>query len=222
MTTNQELTEFLGQYVTEHKKQKMAEVLQQRTRHLTVMLEDIYQPHNASACLRSCECLGVQDVHIVERENRYRPNSGVALGSSKWLTLHRYHRTEPCLGHLKAHGYQLVATSPSLDGHDLNSLPINRPLALLMGTEERGLSDVSIRAADMTLRLSMYGFTESFNISVSVAVAVSRLMERLRAEHIDWRISDGEKQDLLLEWYRRTIKRHELLEQGFWRNGEHS
>lgn len=83
MDADAELIAFLGDYVTENKRQKIAEVLQQRTRHLTVLLEDIYQPHNASACLRSCDCLGVQDVHIVEDRNRYRPNNGVTMGSTK-------------------------------------------------------------------------------------------------------------------------------------------
>ena len=217
MTADQELIEFLGQYVTENKQQKMAAALEQRTRHLTVMLEDIYQPHNASACLRSCDCLGVQDVHIVEHRNVYRPNNGVALGSSKWLSLYRYHNTQPCIETLKARGYQLVATTPNLDGHDLASLPIDRPVALLMGTEEEGLSETALAAADLTLRLPMYGFTQSFNISVTVAIAVSRLIERIRAEGIEWGISDEEKQQLTLEWYRRIIKRHELLEEEFWK-----
>ncbi len=217
MTANQELINFLGQYVTGNKQQKMAEALEQRTRHLTVMLEDIYQPHNASACLRSCDCLGVQDVHIVERKHVYRPNRGVALGSSKWLSIQRYHTTLPCIETLKARGYQLVATTPNLGGHDLTSLPLDRPIALLMGTEEDGLSEEALTAADMTLQLPMYGFTQSFNISVTVAIAVSRLIERIRSENIEWRISKGEKQELTLEWYRRVIKRHELLEEEFWK-----
>ncbi len=218
MTANQELITFLGQYVTENKKQKMAGALEQRTRHLTVMLEDIYQPHNASACLRSCDCLGLQDVHIVERKHVYRPNSGVALGSSKWLSVHRYHKTGPCIETLKAHGYRLVATTPNEDGHDLISLPLDQPIALLMGTEEDGLSEEALAAAETTLRLPMYGFTQSFNISVTVAIAVSRLIERIRTEGIEWRISEEEKQELILEWYRRIIKRHELLEEEFWKN----
>ncbi len=217
MTANQELIAFLGQYVTENKKQKMAEALEQRTRHLTVMLEDIYQPHNASACLRSCDCLGLQDVHIVERKHTYRPNSGVALGSSKWLSVQRYHQTGPCIETLKARGFRLVATTPNVDGHDLISLPLDRPVALMMGTEEDGLSEGALTAADTTLRLPMYGFTQSFNISVTVAIAVSRLIERIRTEGIEWQISAAEKQELTLEWYRRIIKRHELLEEEFWK-----
>jgi len=220
MNTTEQLIDFLGGYVTENKKEKMAATLEQRTRQISVVLEDIYQPHNASACLRSCECLGVQDVHIVERKNNYRPNNGVSLGSAKWLSMHRYHSTKAAIETVKTRGYQVVATTPNVDGHDLTSLPLDRPTALLFGTEEEGLSEESLAAADTTLRLPMYGFTQSYNISVTVAICLSRLVERLRLENIAWELSDSEKQNLTLDWYRRIVRRHELLEEKFWDGGE--
>jgi len=216
MNTTQQLIDFLGDYVTENKKGKMDAALAERTRQISVVLEDIYQPHNASACLRSCECLGVQDVHIVERRNNYRPNNGVSLGSSKWLSMHRYHSIGAAIETVKSRGYQVVATTPNVDGHDLSSLPLDKPVALLFGTEEEGLSDESLAAADTTLRLPMYGFTQSYNISVTVAICLSRLVERLRTEELDWKLSAEEKQKLTLEWYRRIVRRHELLEEQFW------
>ncbi len=216
MNTTDQLIEFLGDYVTENKKSKMEAALAERTRQVSVVLEDIYQPHNASACLRSCECLGVQDVHIVERKNNYRPNNGVSLGSAKWLSMHRYHSTKAAIETVKTRGYQVVATTPNVDGHDLSSLPLDKPVALLFGTEEEGLSDESLAAADTTLRLPMYGFTQSYNISVTVAISLSRLVERLRVEKIDWGLSESEKKDLTLDWYRRIVRRHELLEEQFW------
>lgn len=216
MTAEQELTEYLGGYVTENKRGKIAGVLAERTRHLTVVLENIYQPHNASACLRSCDCLGIQDVHIIEGRNEYKPNDEIALGSAKWLSLHRYHQTESCLDTLRRRGFRIVATSPHADGYDLTTLPLDRPVALLFGTEEQGLSELALDAADASLRLPMYGFTESYNISVTVAICLSRLVERIRESDLDWHLSEEERQDLTLEFYRRIVKRHDLLEEKFW------
>lgn len=216
MTAEEELTAFLGEYVSENKREKIGRVLAERTRHITLLLEDIYQPHNASACLRSSECLGVQDVHIVESRNEYRPNNEISLGSSKWLSLHRYHSSTACLDTLRARGYTLVATSPEASGYDLKTLPLEKPVALLFGTEEQGLTENTLNAADATLRLPMYGFTQSYNISVTVAMTLARLVERLRDSDISWQLSGEEKQQITLDYYRRIIKRHDLLEQEFW------
>lgn len=216
MDTTSELLSFLGEYVTRNKKQKMAEAIHDRTRFLSVVLEDIYQPHNASACLRTCDCLGIQDVHIVERKYEYRPHGGVSMGSTKWLSLHRYRKTSSCIETLRANDYRLVATSPNEEGHDLLSLPLDRPIALLFGTEEQGLSAETMEAADTTLRLPMFGFTQSYNISVTVAICLSRLVERLRTEGINWQLGEKEKDELLLDWYRAVVKRHDLLEEEFW------
>lgn len=216
MTADKEISDFLSEYVTENKREKIREVLAERTRHITVLLEDIYQPHNASACLRSCDCLGIQDVHIVEARNEYRPNNEISLGSSKWLSLHRYHRTSSCLETLRTRGYRLVATTPNVDGYDLTTLPLDRPVALIFGTEEQGLTDEALEAADDTLKLPMYGFTQSYNISVTVALTLSRLVERLRDSGLDWHLSDREKEELTLQFYRRIVKRHDLLEAEYW------
>ncbi len=216
MDADDELIDYLGGFVTEHKQNKIAEVLNQRTRHVAVLLEDIYQPHNASACLRSCDCLGVQDVHIVENRNKYRPNSGVTMGCTKWLSLHRYHKIAPAIETLKAHNYRIVATTPNVEGYEPSTLPLDRPIALLFGTEEEGLSDEALEAADDTLKLPMHGFTQSYNISVTVALTLSRLSERLRESEIDWPLSPEEKKKLTLDFYRRIVKRHDLLEKDFW------
>ncbi|MDF1825493.1 MAG: RNA methyltransferase [Verrucomicrobiales bacterium] len=220
MTANEEITEYLADFITGNKQEKIARVLGERTRHLTIMLEDIYQPHNASACLRSCECLGLQDVHIVETRNEYRPNNEVSMGSSKWLTMHRYRTTASAIETVKNRGYRVVATTPNENGYDLTTLPLDKPVALLFGTEEEGLTDEALAAADGTMRLPMYGFTQSYNISVTVAVSLSQLIERLRQSNLDWRLTDAEKAELTLEFYRKIIKRHDLIEANFWDSRE--
>ena len=218
MTANEELIEFLRDYVTPNKQEKIAAVLEDRTRHLALVLEDIYQPHNASACLHSCDCLGVRDIHVVERRNEYRPNNEISMGSAKWLTMHRYHQTGSCIDSVKKRGYRLIATTPNADGYDLLTLPLDQPVAIMFGTEEQGLSQEALEAADATLRLPMYGFTQSYNISIAVALTLSRLVERLRNSDLPWKLDEADKKEMTLAFYRRIVKRHDLLEENFWAN----
>jgi len=221
-----ELLSYLGSFITENKRSKMERVLASRTRHVAVVLEDIYQPHNASACLRTCECLGVQDVHIIEERNSYTLNPEVAMGSSKWLSLYRYNRqdgrdnTEECIRDLRQRGYRIIATSPEREAPSARELDLERPFALLFGTEELGLSDRALSAADGFLRLPMYGFTQSYNISVSVAIALSTLVHRLHASEIPWRLANEDRRALTLEWYRKLIRRNDLFEERFRRELE--
>lgn len=216
MTVDEELVEYLGQYVTENKRTKIQSALENRTRHVTIALEEIYQPHNASACLRNCDCLGFQDVHIIENRNEYRPNEGVAMGSSKWLTIHRYRQTSEAVRQLRASGYRIVATTPNRAGCTPSTLDLESPVALLFGTEEEGLGNEALDLADEYLQLPMYGFTQSFNISVSVAITLSRIAERLRESNLDWQLPQAERTRITLEWFRGIVKRHELLEKEFW------
>ena len=109
-----------------------------------------------------------------------------------------------------------MATSPNEDGFDLKTLPLDQPIALLFGTEEEGLTEDTLASADSTLKLPMYGFTQSYNISVTVALCLSRLVERLRESDLEWQLSDSDRKELTLAFYRRIVKRHDLLEKKFW------
>ncbi len=193
----------------------------ERTRWLTVALEDIYQPHNASAVLRSCECFGVQDVHIIENRNEYNLNPAVDRGASHWLTLHRYREeaidnSTRALAALKEGDYRLFAMTPHRDDLQLEEVPVDRPLAVLFGTEETGLSARVLEAADAYVRIPMYGFTESFNLSVSAALTLRELSIKMRLQEVPWSLSKDEKDALLLDWYRHSIRGVELLEERYW------
>ncbi len=216
MTADEELINYLGQYITENKRSKIEAALEQRTRRVTILLEEVYQPHNASASLRNCDCLGIQDVHIVEHRHAYQPNPNVSMGSSKWLTLFRYQNSQVALEVLRNRGYRIVATTPHHPGYNTENLPLDQPLVLLFGTEEMGLKEDTILAADDHLCLPMYGFTQSFNVSVSVAIILSRIAERLRNEGGAWGLTEREKTELKLQWYRGIVTRHELLEKEYW------
>ncbi|MFB6257518.1 MAG: TrmH family RNA methyltransferase [Flavobacteriales bacterium] len=203
----QEQIAFFLPYVSEHKRRLIERVLDERTRHMTVALEDIYQSQNASAVLRSCDCFGVQDVHIVEEANDYTLNKDVTLGSQKWIELYRYKRyeanREACIQALRHKGYRIVATTVQDPDHDPESLPIETPFCLFFGTEMEGLSDTVLQEADERLVIPMHGFTQSFNISASAAILLYRLGHRLRSTELEWGLSEAEKDKLRLKWYRK-------------------
>lgn len=202
--------EHLLEFVSEHKKDLFEQVLSKRTRHLTIVLEDVYQSQNASAVLRSCDCFGVQDVHIIENKNIYNVNKDVALGSSKWLTLHKYNKLENntriCISELKKRGYKVVATTPHTKEVMLDDLPVDQPIALMFGTEKEGLSEIAMEEADAYMKIPMYGFTESFNISVSAALCLHTLSGKIKSSEIDWQLSEEEKEIIRLGWCKAAVR----------------
>ncbi|HBH47797.1 MAG TPA: TrmH family RNA methyltransferase [Bacteroidales bacterium] len=210
-----ELIDYLSGFVTEQRKNLFEETIKWRTRYLTVALENIYQAQNASAVLRTCDCFGIQDVHIIENENSYNINPDVALGSNKWLSM-QYHNknnsnTIEAINHLKQAGYRIVATTPHANDVNLDSFNLEAgKAALLFGTELNGLSNVALEMADEYVKIPMFGFTESFNISVSAAIILHTLTNKLRAsKKINWQLSEFEKESILLGWYKSSIKNAE-------------
>ncbi|MBX7124893.1 MAG: RNA methyltransferase [Cyclobacteriaceae bacterium] len=216
-----ELIRFLGQYVTQHKRDFIDRVLAQRTKYVTLVLEDIYQSQNASAALRTCECLGVQDIHIIENTSTYGTNKKVLKGSHKWLTINRYKSkagssTESCIRQLKETGYRIIATDPSPSGVSLEDLDVTHgKIAFVMGNEQHGTSPVVAQLADQFVYIPMFGFTESFNISVSAALCLSHTLRKVRSSAVDWKLTSQEQEDLRLAWYKKTIRRAELIEQEY-------
>ena len=217
--TKKEFLEFLSGYLTENRRKLFDKVVRYRTRHITVVLEDIYQPHNASAVLRSADLTGIQDVHIIENRNKYQVNPEVAMGSSKWLNLIKYNEQEnntlAAYDALRKAGYRIVATTPHKNDQMLDDISIQGKMALVFGTELKGLSETAIAHADEYLRIPMYGFTESYNISVSAALTLFTLTEKMRKSAVPWQLSEEEKLDILVEWAKRTIKHAELFEKDF-------
>ena len=209
---NSELIDYLSGFVTEKRKKLFNETVNQRTRYITVALENIYQPQNASAVIRTCDCFGIQDIHIIENENGYTLNPDVTLGSNQWLNLERYsskeYNTTEAINNLKRRGYRIVATTPHTEDVTLENFNLSKgKVALLFGTELRGLSDEALSIADEYVKIPMVGFTESFNISVSAAIILHALSNKLRKEvNIQWQLSKEEKELILLEWYKSSIK----------------
>ena len=209
------LLPYLRTFITEERDARILEVLANRTRHFTVVLEDLYQTQNISAVMRTCECYGVQDVHIIEKENEFIIHDAISMGSNKWLTLHNY-KNEPgnvarCADWLHANGYKLIATLPAENSVFVDDLPVDEKTAFFFGTELTGLSDEAVAVCDGAVKIPMYGFTESFNISNSVAILTSNMTERLRRSQVNWRLSPDEHDELYFEWLCKSIRNIDLI-----------
>jgi tRNA (guanosine-2'-O-)-methyltransferase len=179
LSQKQELYRFLVQFITPERKKRFEDIIKLRTRHLTLIIEDIYQPHNASAVLRSCDCFGIQDVHIIENKNKYEVNPDVALGSGNWLSLHKYSgqedNTSLCINTLKKKGYAIIAATPHRNECLLEEYDISAKTAIMFGSEKNGLTEYALNHADGFVKIPMQGFTESLNISVSAAITLYTL-----------------------------------------------
>jgi len=205
----QALYESASELVSENRRQLIDRIAPLRTRHIAVALEDVYQSHNAAAVLRSCDCFGIQDVHVVEHNNPFNPAGDVAVGSSKWVDYYSYPDIEAAYKELRRRGYRIVATTPHTNDTLITDLDISTPVALIFGTELTGLSQQAIDLADEYVKIPMYGFTESFNISVSVALSLFNLTERLRHSQLNTEnltLNTDQLLDLKLHWLAQTIR----------------
>lgn len=214
------LTAFLKPYVSEHKQALIDEVLNKRTRHITVVLENIYHSHNASAVVRSCDCFGVQDIHVIEGHNEYNINPYVVQGSAKWISINKYSQIETnenSFAQLKQKGYRLVGTSPNPSYQLVSEISTDKKIALVFGTEETGLSDYAMEQMDDFVHIPMFGFTDSFNLSVSAAICLYELTSKIRKDKIEWQLSENEKDELRLEWYKKVIAHSDILEREYLR-----
>ncbi len=216
------LTEFLEPFLTDSRKDKFKEVLDFRTRYATVVLEDIYQSQNASAVIRTCDCFGVQDVHIIENQNEYNLNPDVALGASNWVDMHQYNEgkdnTARCFKKLRKEGYRIVATSPHSSQVSLPEFDIHKgKFALVFGTELTGVSDYVMENADEFMVIPMFGFTESFNISVAAALCLQSIMTRLHCSERAWKLSQDDYDEIYLAWLRQSIKHIDKVESRYYK-----
>jgi len=207
---DKKLLTYLEGYLTEKRKTLFQKVLNDRTRHFTIVLEDIFQQHNASAVVRTCDIFGIQDLHVIENKYVNKVSRHVAKGSQKWLTFHRYRKdtnnTEACITSLKEKGYQIIATTPHNDSCVLQDFDITKKSAFVFGVEKEGVSNEIMQQADGYLKIPMVGFTESLNISVAAAIILQDVSSKLRSSDILWKLSKQEKDTLYLEWVEKTIK----------------
>lgn len=214
-----EVLEYLLGFVSENKKQKFDEILDNRTRYLTVVLEDIYYSQNASAVVRSCDCFGIQDLHVIENRFLYKVNKDIVLGASKWVSLYKYRKrkdnTIDCLQKLKDDGYKIIATTPHQNDVNLEDYQFTSKTAILFGNEQEGLSPEALKMADGFLKIPMVGFTESLNISVSAAICLHSLSYKLRNTILPWQLSEQERNEVKYKWARSIIRKADLVEKNY-------
>ncbi len=206
-----QLLEYLESFLTPRRLALYKKVLDKRTDYFTVAVEDVYQLHNTSAVIRSCDVFGIQNVHVIEEINAKRIDREIAMGAQKWVDINRYTTTKECIATLKNKGYQIVATTPHNDSIELKDFDIHRPSAFFFGQEQEGLSDMVLESADTILHIPMVGFTESLNISVSAAIILQQVTNRLRNSAISWQLSKEEKLEKRMDWAKKVIKSHEEI-----------
>ena len=221
-----QLLAHFEQFLSANRIKGIDKVLRQRTRHLTVVLEDIFQSQNASAVIRTCECMGIQDIHIIEQISKYSINPKVLRGSNKWISFHHYgnrevNNTKLCYDRLREQGYTILASDPAPDGKSIHEIDVTAgKIALVFGNELRGVSASGIDYADERVHIPMYGFTESLNISVSVAICVNTLIQKMIASRRALGLSDNDIHEIKLDWYRKIVRGSDLIEKEFLRTIE--
>ncbi|MCO5259331.1 MAG: RNA methyltransferase [Crocinitomicaceae bacterium] len=211
---NKILLETLYGMITPSKIELFERLAPQKTNYLTIAMENIYQEHNASAVMRTCESLGIQSLHIIEKDWKYQPQRDIARGAGKWIDSFNYNDASPtlsCINHLKEKGYQIVATTPHKNDFTIENLPLDKPIALFFGTEGDGISQTIIDHADQFVKIPMHGFTESLNVSVAVAVSLYTLRTRIENSAINWQLSDEEITALKIKWCRQIIPHGEKV-----------
>ncbi len=209
---------YLEEFVTDNRKQIFKTVLNNRTRYFTVALEDLYQMHNVSAVVRSADVFGLQDVHIVQKKYDPKLSHAIAKGAEKWLDIRRYPNTKTAIENLRQKGYQIVATTPHTNDVNLQDFDISKPSAFFFGVEKDGLSQAVMDQADVFLKIPMYGFTESLNISVAAALIMRDVSERLRQSDINWQLTVVEKEQIYLQWLEKSIKSIDLIKKKYFEN----
>lgn len=201
-----DLLTHLEGYLTERRKGLFVKVLAERTRHFTVAVEDVYQLHNTSAVLRSCDVFGVQDVHVIEERLGKKMDREIAMGAQKWVDIHRYSDTKSCIARLKSEGYRIIATTPHEDSQYLHDFDVTQKAAFFFGKEREGLSEEVLSQADEFLKIPMVGFTESLNISVSAAIIIQHATNKLRNSDIAWRLTEEEILEKRFDWCKKSIR----------------
>ena len=210
------LLAHLESFLTDKRKQRFDEVLAQRTRHFTVATEDVYQLHNTSAVMRSCEVFGIQDLHVIEERNTKKIDREIALGAQKWVDLLRYRSVDDCIAGLRKKGYQIVATSPHLNDCLLEDFDVTQKACIFFGRETEGLSEEVMDQADKFIKIPMVGFTESLNISVSAAIILQHITTELKQTDINWGLTEEEKNLKKFDWIKRTIHSFDEIVERFY------
>ena len=226
---NLELQSYAEQFMTKERPVILKKILEQRTRHVTLVAESLLDEHNIHALMRSSECFGLQDFHnIPYKDAILKKNKSVTRGAFQWMHIYNYdlheNPTTDCIAFLKNKGFKVYVTSSNINAsasYTPYNVPIEKPLAIMMGNEHRGISEEALALADGVIEIPMYGFTESFNVSVAGSLILSPIVDRLRKSTIPWQLSQEEQKQLYYEWIWNSFKRPDVLYKEWLVNNPH-
>ncbi|MGB1003390.1 MAG: TrmH family RNA methyltransferase [Salibacteraceae bacterium] len=216
-----ELLKYMDTYLNDPRRDRLNEVLDNRTTHFCVAMEDLFYERNSGAIIRTADGYGIQNVHVIEPKESFKSKvtNIISKGAEKWVTKTQHDDIENgakmCIDELRAQGYQIVATSPHKDGHTIHDFDISKKSAFFLGAEKTGISDIVMEEADDYIAMPIYGFTESYNVSVANAILLHELVNRLRNSDIDWKLTKKEREELLLDWVMKSVVSSDLLAEKF-------
>ena len=214
-TSDTDYLNYLEGFITENRRDNFIKILQNRTKHFTIAIEDIFQLHNTSAVMRTCEVFGVQEMNVIEEKYGKSIDKEIALGAQKWVDVTRYSTTAKCINELKEKGYKIIATTPHECSCFMEDFDISQRSAIFFGTEKMGLSQEVMKHADGFIKIPMMGFTESLNISSSAAIIIQNITSRLRKSDIKWQLTEEEILEKRIDWARKTIKDIDFITQKY-------
>jgi tRNA (guanosine-2'-O-)-methyltransferase len=202
-----EETAYFEEFVSAERKARLKEVLSHRTRKLVLVLEDILDPHNASACIRSSEAMGLQELHVVAPRHAFTPTAGITQGADKWMDIKHHSGIDSCLEHLHERGFTVAAGVLDEGAVPIQELDFSRPMALVFGNEHEGISPQMVAACDQHFYVPMYGFSQSFNISVATALAVHyAVSQRVRIFGANGDLASDDMDALYSRWVFQSVK----------------
>lgn len=207
----QALLAHMDTFLTDARRDRLTSVLDNRTTHFCVAMEDLYYERNSGAIIRTADGYGIQNIHVIEPANSFKAKvtNIISKGAEKWVNKTQHDNLENgpmgCINHLREQGYQIVATSPHVNGHTIHNFDISKKSAFFLGAEKTGISKQVMDAADDYISMPIYGFTESYNVSVANAILLHELTNRLRKSDIDWHLSEKERATIMLDWTMKSV-----------------
>ncbi|MCQ9636863.1 RNA methyltransferase [Chryseobacterium sp. WG23] len=201
-----ETFEYLKQFLTDERLTKIEHFSHESSDFVLPVMDDVYQFRNAAAIIRSVEACAFHKVVAMEEENVFNPNLTVTKGAETWVEVEKVPKNIASLQNIKDRGYKILAVSLEKNAVMLPDYQITEPIALVFGTELKGVSKEVIDFADETLAIPMYGLTKSFNVSVAAGICMYELKQKLMRSGIDYKLNDQKRLEMKLRWAVNSIK----------------
>ena len=208
---NQKIFQHLQQFLTDERLEKLNHFAPEGSDFVLPVIEDVFQFRNAAAIVRSVEACGFHKIIAMESEHEFNPNLRVTKGAETWVEVEKLPHNLDSLREIKNRGYKILAVSPENNATMLSDYDLKEPVALVFGTEAAGVSEEILDFADETLAIPMYGFTQSFNVSVAAAICVYELKQKLLRSNLDYKLSEEKLWEMKVRWAMNSIKSGEQI-----------